>query len=211
MKTNWSPVIQTRESLISGVKNFSEASAVIVFLVGILVLIGWQFDIIFLKSISSSFVTMKPNTALGFVFLGAALWLLQEKRINSWLKYLGWGFATAVMFIGAVTILEHILGVSLGIDELLFRESGSAIFTIFPSRMALNTAFCFIFFGISLLYLNIKTKNGLHLSVIPAVLGGLAALLVIVGYFYDISQFYLGAEFDTLMALHTALAFFWLV
>ncbi|OGH92449.1 MAG: hypothetical protein A2534_02515, partial [Candidatus Magasanikbacteria bacterium RIFOXYD2_FULL_39_9] len=208
MKQSDLPPNQTKNNLAVAAKNFSEVSATAVFLVGILVLIGWQFDIGFLKSVHSGFVTMKPNTALGVVFLGLSLWLLQEKRMRSWLKYLGWGSALFVLFIGLTAVLEHITGINLGVDMLLFRESSPAPFTTFPGRMALNTAFCFVFFGISLLYLNIKTKNGLHLSVIPAVFSGLVALVVIVGYFYDISQFYFGAKFDTLMALHTALAFF---
>ncbi len=201
-------VIQTNAQLAKAAKNFSEISAVIVFLIGALVLVGWQFDIEILKSVFRSFVTMKPNTALGIIFLGVSLWSLQEKRAQSWTRYVGWAAAGAVIFVGAMTVLEYMIGVELGFDKFLFQEFSPAPLTVYAGRMALNTAFSFIFLGASLLYLNIKTKRGLYISLIPAVLALVAALLVIVGYLFDVTEFYLGNVFYTPMALHTAISFF---
>ncbi|MBI2037574.1 MAG: PAS domain-containing sensor histidine kinase [Candidatus Magasanikbacteria bacterium] len=200
--------MQTSSQLTQIAKNISEALAITVFLIGVLVLIGWQFNIEILKSVSRDFVTMKSNTALSLVFLGISLWSLQEKRAQSRTSYIGWVSAVAAMFVGGITILEYIIKVNLGIDKFLFQESSSAFLTIYPGRMALNTAFSFVFLGVSLLYLNIKTKRGLYLSIVPAILVMLAATLVIIGYFFDVSEFYLGNISYTPMALHTAISFF---
>lgn len=202
------PQTQTDPRLVGIAKIFSEAAGIIVFLVGVLALIGWQFNLAVFKSVSSGFVAMKPNTALGLIFLGASLWFLQEKRSKHWVRYLGWTGGVASILIGATAVLEYLLGLDLGIDNLLFTEATPALFTIYPGRMALNTAFNFIFFGISILFLNVKIRRGLCLSSIPAILGGTVSLLVIIGYVYDIREFYLVEIFYTPMALHTALAFF---
>lgn len=54
-------------------------ASTIVLCVGVLVLLGWQFDISLLKSgIPGSSATMKVNTALCFVLAGAAVKLLSQ-------------------------------------------------------------------------------------------------------------------------------------
>ena len=198
----------TDPKLVRRAKIFSAAVSSAVFLIGVLVLIGWEFNLAVLKSVSANFVTMKPNTAIGLIFLGTALWFLQEKRLKHWTRYFGYGSAVAAILIGAMTIFEYFSGFNLGIDSLFFTETAPALFTIFPGRMALNTAFVFVFLGVSLLSFNIKTKRDLCLGSLTALLSGAVSLLVIIGYLYNVSEFYFVRMFYTPMALHTAAAFF---
>ena len=47
------------------------------------------------------------------------------------------------MLIGVLTVAEYLLGRSLGIDELAFRDVG-ALATVHPGRLAPQTAIAFV-------------------------------------------------------------------
>lgn len=54
----------------------ASGAAALAVAVGTLVLLGWTFDIAVLKSIWPGWVAMKANTAVSFILLGIALWLI---------------------------------------------------------------------------------------------------------------------------------------
>ena len=106
----WSP------SVLSA---WSRAAATIVMAICGAVLVGWIFDIGFLKSVLPGFVTMKANTAIAFVVASASLraatrddWRETETRV----------YAALVALIGLLTLSEYIFGWNLRIDQLLFRD-----------------------------------------------------------------------------------------
>ena len=55
---------------------------VVIVVAAIIVLIGWQLDIAFLKTFGLSAVTMKPNAAVAFLVAGLTLILLQFSASN---------------------------------------------------------------------------------------------------------------------------------
>jgi PAS domain S-box-containing protein len=102
------------------------------------VMAGWWLDIPALKSVFPGFVTMKPNAALGFLLLGAALLLYRQRtpseRSTKALRILlGTTAAIAVL-----TMFQHLTGLSLGIDQLLARDLND---TAAAGRMSFTTAF----------------------------------------------------------------------
>ena len=110
-------------------RRISEILSICIFLGGLIVLIGWIFDIPVLKSISPNFVTMKANTAICFISIGLSLWLLQEKWLGNGLcRKIARFCAFVVFMIGFLTFWEYMLGWNLGIDQLLFNIIDVPIF-----------------------------------------------------------------------------------
>ncbi len=180
----------------------------IIALTGIAVLIGWALDLALLKSILPMWVSMKVNTALGFLASGASLYLFclpRRRRHHTWMAT---GLGGLVIAIGGLSLVQYLLHVDFGIDEAIFLDNTAAVGTANPGRMAANTAFNFILLGIALtLFPNRRSPVGLVQGLTLAF--GTIAGLGLVGYAYNTSQFY-GFGAYTQMAVHTAIAFFYL-
>ena len=114
-------------------------------LLGIVVLLGWYTHNVALIQVSPAFVPMQYNTALGFLVCGLGLFLAVRARAKGALAF---GVLAAV--IGALTLIEYMFGVDLGIDQLLM-EHYVTVATSNPGRMAPNTALCFSLTGFALL------------------------------------------------------------
>ncbi len=189
-------------------KSVSEILSICIFLSGSVVLIGWIFDIPVLKSISPDFVAMKANTAVCFVFIGLSLWLSQTKRQgNQTAREIARLCAFVVFLTGFLTFWEYMLGWNLGIDQLLFKESATAVLTSAPGRMAFNTSIIFVIIGIALLLCGFEAVLFSYLVQLLVIPAGIIALLSFVGYLYGASPLYIGLKFSTAMAVHTCVLF----
>jgi hypothetical protein len=73
---------QTDTHLLVSFKNISRTAGISAIVVGCLVLVGWQFDIPMLKSALPRLATMKVNTAIGFILVGASLWRRGNEKSN---------------------------------------------------------------------------------------------------------------------------------
>lgn len=192
----------------------SRAAIAFVIVVGGLVLVGWQFDIALLKhGLLIHTVTMKANTALGFLLSGSALAALQAEfrlkssRIKPYLKYWGAGCAILTLLIGLLTLIEYSLGWNLGIDEWLFQDDPTPLLTAYPGRMGANTAFNFVLIGTAILCLIPKTSRQTQQGQLLACLVASVAWLALIGYLFNVSFFYTLTGGATAMALHTAISF----
>ena len=137
---------------------------------------------------------MKANAALEFLFSGVSLTLLHRP------KFRGIQRATALLAlaIGALTLLEYVLGRSFAIDELTFRDLKSPQY---PGRMAPVTAFSFVVVAVALL---MQGGKPLFRIVSQALLlaAAFGPILGIVGYLYGVPLLY-GSTHYTAMAFHT--------
>ena len=85
----------------------------LVFLIGLMASVGWQFNILIFKSILPSLPIMAPNTAVALAVSGFSLWLLQEERNKNPWRFLAYFFSIAIGILGLITFFEYILGLNL--------------------------------------------------------------------------------------------------
>ncbi len=202
---------QTNIRLISSLRSFSRAASIFGILVGCLVLVAWMFDIATLKSVFPGLVTMKANTALSFVLVGIALWILLNDQPDTSRPFnftrrclIAQACAVIIALIGLLTLFEYFLGLGLGIDQLLFKESLGALGTSAPGRMAPTTALNFFMIGLALIFLG--TPHSFRASQFLSLAIGLIGLLNFTGYIYGVKSLY-GLASYTQMAVHTAATF----
>lgn len=200
------PVTATPPSkLISSLQSLSQKGSLVVLAVGSAVILGWLFNLPVLKTVLPGLVSMKANTALGFIFGGATLWLWHRyPEPNTTQRRWMQGCAALVFLIGFLTLIEYIFNANLGIDQLLFQDL-DAIGTHSPGRMGANTAFNFFLLGGALLWFLSEYANyqAIQLLSLAAFFVAFAGFL---GYIYSVSSLY-GISSYTQMALHTAIAF----
>jgi signal transduction histidine kinase/ActR/RegA family two-component response regulator len=163
---------------------------------GTLALSGWLLGIDELKSIVPGTITMKANTAIGFVLLGAAVWL-SEASGGRRRRTLGAGLAIAAAVLGALVGAQYLVGRDFGIDQLLFQEPPGAAGTVHPGRMSPQTSLSFVILGLalSLAARDRARRLVLALSVVPLLLGALNLLDAL-----------FGAQVPTLLAAYTQMA-----
>lgn len=171
-------------------------------LLGSAVLVGWQLGIGALISLSPEFAAMKPNTAVGFIAVGAALYLLDSPKPGQRVaaRWLSW-FAFAI---GALTLTEYVFDSSLGIDELLYRHHPVGRW---PARMTIGAATHFAFLGLTLVSLGKDRSPSIRRPsdwLLVAV--GLSAFSALLAYVYGVESLYAMRAFSS-MALHTTIGF----
>ncbi|MGH9501404.1 MAG: ATP-binding protein [Terriglobales bacterium] len=183
-------------------RKIARLGALLLILLGAFVLLGWLLNLGFLTSVLPGRATMKPNTAIGFLLSGVALFLLlrphQTRTVRLWCA----GCAAAVSLAGLLTLGEFLFHANFGIDQLLFKDLAQISY---PGRMAHITAFNFLIIGLSILLLALSDKQA-KLSQTLAAVSGLSALFAIIGYVYGVPILYGSIEY-TSMALHTGVGF----
>ncbi len=180
---------------------------IVIILVPLLVLAGWQFDIeIFKRPIPSS-VEMNPVSALAILFSGLALMLFRNSSDNRNYKTAAQILAFLVMSTGVIKLAALFTIFDLGIDRILFTHklwtdrSNST-----PNSMAPNAAFDFMLYGLALILVWAKNmrarKTANYLSLVTLLVG----LFSVIGYLYHVRAYYDLFSFYP-MAIHTAICF----
>jgi hypothetical protein len=129
----------SHERLAANVARFAGLAAVITIVVGVGVVIGWILDVQTLKSVLPGLVSMKANTALGFVLAGSALWLVRDQRMSHRRRLGATLIAGVILIVAVLTLAEYVFGVDLGIDHL-FADPGVSL----PGRPSPHTAIAFL-------------------------------------------------------------------
>lgn len=189
--------------------SISEIISLITILFGILVLVGWAFNIKILLSPGEGFSTIKSNVGLAFILIGLSLYLIQNKRNNLRNKRISQLLALITFFIGFLTIFEYLSGIDLFIDQILFKEAPGAFLASHPNRMAFSATICLILAGLSALFMDYETKSGQMPGQYLMLLMGSVAIMALIGFAYGVSYLYKLPSF-TGIAIYAAITFLFL-
>ncbi len=189
-------------------KKISTILTGIVFFSSLAVLIGWIFDVSFLRNIFVGFIAMKPNTSLCFVLAGLSIWLLQEEQIKYRLNYSIFYFCIyAIVFISFLVFCEQLFNWNLGIDLILVKNPNLAALPIQHIRMAFNSSINFILLSIVLFISNSKKVFFIYLGQILFLFIALTALFLFICYLYGAKYPDFGVFSRNHITMHSTISF----
>jgi signal transduction histidine kinase/ActR/RegA family two-component response regulator len=181
--------------------------------ISLLVLIGWQFDIAFLKSIIPGFISMKVNTAIGLLLLALAQLMLAAfptgTANSSHARHISALLTGAACLIAFVTLLEYMFNQNFGIDEFFYADidvDGVAK-QLAPGRLAPITALSFILIAGGIYFGFLRNVVRYRLSQTLFFIVGLIAFQAMVSYALGIQTTF-GLASHTRIAVHTAFCLF---
>jgi hypothetical protein len=132
--------------VISLFSRLARVASITVTVLGSLVLLGWAFDMAVLKNFFAVSGDMKPNAALAFILSALALWL-SARESDARPILVARILAAVVALIGLLTLAEHVAGLDLGIDQILFIDPST---DARPGRMDPATTVMLILMGVEL-------------------------------------------------------------
>jgi PAS domain S-box-containing protein len=158
---------------------------------GLAVLVGWSIEDEALTRIVPGSTPLKVNTALCLVLLGTAgaLRRTRHERLRTVL-------AVAGALIAAATLVEHLRGRSLGLDELVLDDPFSAGGT--PGRMSLGASIALLLTAVGMLGLDSLRRPVRIVSHVPLLLAGGIGLVGLVGYASALDDLYWHSEATSL-------------
>jgi signal transduction histidine kinase/CheY-like chemotaxis protein len=161
------------------------ACAVFAIAGGALTLVGWATASYRLTDWWATGISMKANPSVAAIAAGFALILSQRRGTTTAVHLLG-GF---IALVGGLTLLQHVAGLDLGIDTLLFDEPAGARATAAPGRMGPPASTSFALTGIALMLTQggpAARRSVIALATIVACLAGIA----LCGYLFHASQLF---------------------
>lgn len=157
--------------------------------IGAVILAGFALGPGFLPTFMPGQVAVKANTAAGLIAGGIALLALQWARRRA-AAVVVWTLASFNLVVSLATLLEYIIGLDLGLDQILFREATGLRGTTHPGRMAPQSALCFVLTAGALLLLTSQRRRHRLAAQLLGALGGIIGLLALLGYTFNITGLY---------------------
>lgn len=189
--TKWRSVAVVEHSRVPDqpLQRIAVCLAAYVLLVGIVVLIGWTWQIERLTDWTGEGISMFPNTAIAAILLVIALFARLAERDRSWVEWIGTIAAISVALIGGATAIEHLSGLNLGIDTLVFQPHFGQRAATSPLRMGPPASISYLLLGAAVLFYG----QGRPLRAAGAAFATLTlafAVLSLTGYAFGADQLY---------------------
>jgi len=152
---------------------------------GVLVLVGWQVDSVYLKSIfHPGLIATNPVMAVAFALLGLGLILARPRDSGFWRRRAFQGLAAIVISLALAKLLSYQTGWELEVDQQLF------YFKLGSNRMSPNAAFSLLLLSLALLFIDYRVRGRHWISQICLLSATAATLLSMSGYFYQVLLLY---------------------
>lgn len=171
-----------------------------------LAIVGWLFDVPFLRSIIPGSTAMNPLTALSIFIVASCFLMLHQRKTNKYLTITR-VLTSLILVISLARISNYVFGTDLAFDNILFTDKLSL--EPIPNRMAPNTAVAFLFMGTAIFLMTFRKRTAIHLSQAFLLFTFFISLLSLIGYLYNISTITRIPSFIP-MALNTALVLLFL-
>jgi PAS domain S-box-containing protein len=126
---------------------------------GVLTVGGWLAGAAGLTRFAGG-IAMKFNAGLTAILAGGALWALSMPAAPVWRRRTGQVLAALMALLAGITLIEHLAGADLGIDQLFLAAPAEPPGGLPPGRMAPNTAFGFLCVAIALLAIDLRPRAG---------------------------------------------------
>ena len=169
--------------------------------VSLLVMVGWLIESRIIVQIHPEYHPMQFNTALGFLLINAGFYALHTGRARLCIV-----FASSLMLLYTLTLLEHLFGLQMGIDTLFVEPFVTQPYAP-PGRPGANTSVCFWLLGIGVWVFNHKLRQpGLWIGSIASIVLGMS-LASLWGYAEGLHELTGWAPYLSGMSVHTAVLF----
>jgi CHASE1-domain containing sensor protein len=187
-------------------KLFVFSSIGLVFLLGVVVLLGWFSDVVVLTRVLPGFPAMNPFTAVGFIVSSASFFLYAIQKRNRTLSLIAMALAAVVVVFMSAHLFQLLTLDTSIFDTFLFREKVlSSVHT--PARTAISTAVSFLFLAGGLLL--IPLAKYFRSTVVPQLFLGGSLFIAGVAFIFYITQriIFFDVPFFFGMAIHIDVAF----
>jgi PAS domain S-box-containing protein len=191
------------------VARWSRFFSIVVLIIALLGLAGWQFDVEFLRRPLPGTMPMSPVTALLFVLSVSALALLKKKEKSGTQKRLAYIFIAVITAVSAYKILQVVFDLNFILDTFLYTTRVLAEKDENREGMPLVTAVNFLLIITVLLTVFSRKNRTVAFAQSCALIVMLNALFFLLGYMYRVPEFYLSRYYYP-MAAFTAVCFLFL-
>lgn len=180
MSDELSPVALRMRMLSAGL-------GIAVALLGLVILVGWRYDVLFLRAWLPDLASARTDTALGFGLAGVGL-LAAGRPPSPLTRRIGTFLGLATALLGVLVVAAHLFGPAYGVGRLLLqfivvRVEGNGALAKAPTA-GVN----FLLAGTSLVLLSCRAR-----PVVQQVLALFVALnsaLALLGYLYSAEEFH---------------------
>ncbi|ATX79418.1 hypothetical protein Ga0123461_0998 [Mariprofundus aestuarium] len=185
------------------------AIAMLVCLAGIIVMLGWLYDIPLLKSILPHWVSMKFTTALSFLLSGLVLLGIVKATETHSIQS---GIFMPAVTMGILLLMGSLLassltGIHTGIEGWFIEDVSHAVKTVIPGMPSIGTMGAFIIISLSGVVTLMNPMKATHLLVTGCIESGFS-FTALLGYLVDKPALYYHIEgISSAMAVHTAILF----